>query len=110
MSDPLAELVELLGSQRLEVGVSSAVAIQTSARSCHWLVTLCSVQVRKGAAVVVEGLTGSPEGLSQLNSVLDTLLPALLRRLSDDPAVSRAVLTGLVNLAQVQQEVLHQHW
>ncbi|KAK9826935.1 hypothetical protein WJX74_000656 [Apatococcus lobatus] len=79
MSDALVEIVELLASQQLEV--------------------------RKGAAEIIEGLTGSPEGLQQLNSVSGSLLPALLRRLSDDTAVSQAVLTALVNLSQDERVV-----
>ncbi len=63
-------------------------------------------QVRKGAAELVQGLTGSPEGLQQLMSAADKLLPALLRRLSDDAAVSKPVLTALVNLTQVVQLLL----
>lgn len=104
MAEPLAEIVELLRSEQLEVG--AVFDTYRSLRTCskpHRGRTVVG-QVRKGAARIVEGLTGSPEGLQQLMSSAENLLPALLRRLSDDPAVSRAVLTALVNLTQASQQ------
>ncbi|KAL6780249.1 FAM203 family protein [Auxenochlorella protothecoides] len=68
--------------------------------------------VRTHAAELVEGLTGSPEGMSTLSNRADTLLPPLLRLIADTTEASRPALTALVNLAQepgVQSALLALH-
>lgn len=60
----------------------------------------------------MEGLTGSPEGMSTLSNRADTLLPPLLRLIADTTEASRPALTALVNLAQepgVQSALLALH-
>lgn len=52
------------------------------------------------AVSLVQGLTGSPDGLTQLISRADKLLPALLRLLGSSVSTARAALTSLVNLSQ----------
>ena len=66
-------------------------------------------QIKQHAAELVQGLTGSPEGIAQLAGRAGNLLPPLLRLVAGEPAASRAALTCLVNLAQepaVQQALL----
>ena len=67
-------------------------------------------QIKQHAAELVQGLTGSPEGISQLASRADRLVPALFRLVgSGIEASSRPALTSLVNLSQephVQQKLL----
>lgn len=58
------------------------------------------MQVRKHAVELVQGLTGSPDGIAQLASKCDALVPPLLRLATADPAIARPALTSLVNLAQ----------
>lgn len=59
-----------------------------------------AAQVKLSAAELIQGLTGSPEGLSHLSSRSDALLPALLRLVGAEPAPARAALAALVNLSQ----------
>lgn len=61
--------------------------------------------MRQHAAELVQGLTGSPEGIAQLSSRADHLLPPLFRLVGDGP-FSQAALTSLVNLSQ--QPLVHQ--
>lgn len=68
-----------------------------------------NLQVKKQAIFLVQGLTGSPDGISQLSSRRDTLIPALLRLVADSEQISRPALVSLVNLAQeptVQKKLL----
>lgn len=46
--------------------------------------TPAALQVRKMAVEIVQGLTGSPQGVQQLSSQADKLAPALLARLGDE--------------------------
>lgn len=62
---------------------------------------LCVEQVQKAAVDLVEGLTGSVDGLEQLMTQSGSLLPALLRLIAGDRDISRAALTSLINLSQV---------
>lgn len=67
------------------------------------------MQIREQAAELVQGLTGSPEGIATLAARASTLLSPLLRLISDSPSVSRPALVALVNLAQepaVQKRLL----
>jgi 3-polyprenyl-4-hydroxybenzoate decarboxylase len=66
-------------------------------------------QVRKAASELVEGLTGSLQGIEKLLGEADRLLPALLRLLGDDRAISKSALTSLVNLTQVQRRPTQRH-
>ncbi|KAK2078918.1 hypothetical protein QBZ16_002608 [Prototheca wickerhamii] len=56
--------------------------------------------LRGQAAELVEGLTGSPEGIATLANRAETLLPPLLRLIPDTAPISRSALVALVNLAQ----------
>ena len=59
------------------------------------------MQVKGAAVEIVEGLTGSADGVDKLKSVTDSLLPALFRCTSGvDPTTSRKALVALVNLSQ----------
>lgn len=67
------------------------------------------LQIKQHAAELVQGLTGSPEGVSQLAARAAKLLPPLLRLVPGPAASSRAALVALVNLSQepaVQQQLL----
>ena len=58
----------------------------------------------------MQGLTGSPEGISQLASCHDRLLPTLFRLVGGPASVSRPALISLVNLSQepsVQRKLLN---
>lgn len=57
-------------------------------------------QVRGHAARLVEGLTGSGDGISALLARRAALLPALLRLLAAEPPAACASLASLVNLSQ----------
>lgn len=58
-------------------------------------------QVKQGAAQIVEGLTGSADGVEKLKGQTQKLTKALFRLLGDsDPAVSKSALVSLVNLSQ----------
>lgn len=58
-------------------------------------------QIKQHAVELVQGLTGSPEGIAQLASRNDVLLPPLFRLVgSGQPAISRPALSSLVNLSQ----------
>ena len=50
---------------------------------------------------LVEGLTGSVDGLEQLMTQADVLLRALLRLIAGDAGTSKAALHSLINLSQV---------
>lgn len=65
--------------------------------------------MKQHAVELVQGLTGSPEGIAQLASVEDSLLPPLFRLVGAEPSISRPALASLVNLSQepsVQQGLL----
>ena len=62
---------------------------------------LCPKQVQKAAVDLVEGLTGSVDGLEQLMSHSGSLLPALLRLIAGDRDISKTALNCLINLSQV---------
>lgn len=49
----------------------------------------------------MQGLTGSPEGISQLAARSSKLLPPLFRLVPGPEATSRPALAALVNLSQV---------
>ena len=68
---------------------------------CAGFSYLCAEQVQTAAASLVEGLTGSVDGLEQLMTQCDTLLPALLRLIAGDRDISKAALNSLINLSQV---------
>ncbi len=53
---------------------------------------------------LVEGLTGSVDGLEQLMTQSDELLPALLRLIAGDRDVSKAALNSLINLSQASPD------
>ena len=53
---------------------------------------------------LVEGLTGSVDGLEQLMTQSDGLLPALLRLIAGDRDVSKAALNSLINLSQASAD------
>lgn len=59
------------------------------------------MQMRRQAAGLVQGLTGSAEGAQALSQAGAELLPALLWLVGDSSQISRAALTSLVNLSQV---------
>eukprot|EP00887_Chlorella_sp_A99_P004078 scaffold11.g4078.t1 len=66
-------------------------------------------QIKQHAAELVQGLTGSPEGIAQLASRASRLLPALLRLVGAEAATSGPALAALVNLSQepaVQAQLL----
>ena len=52
---------------------------------------------------LVQGLTGSPEGIAKLADRSKALLPLLFRLVGDEDAISKAALVSLVNLSQVQR-------
>ena len=58
-------------------------------------------QVQRAAVDLVEGLTGSVDGLEQLMTQADVLLRALLRLIAGDAGTSKAALHSLINLSQV---------
>lgn len=58
------------------------------------------LQIAQHAAELVQGLTGSPEGVARLAGAASTLLPPLLRLVPGPSATSRAALVALVNLSQ----------
>ncbi|KAL4446340.1 hypothetical protein ABPG77_003147 [Micractinium sp. CCAP 211/92] len=65
--------------------------------------------IAQHAAELVQGLTGSPEGVARLAGKAGTLMPPLLRLVPGPAATSRAALVALVNLSQepaVQQRLL----
>ncbi|GAQ89582.1 hypothetical protein KFL_005390020 [Klebsormidium nitens] len=57
-------------------------------------------ELRKGAVDIVQGLSGSDQGLHQLLSVSDKLLKPLLKLLVASPNVSKPAAAALVNLSQ----------
>lgn len=66
-------------------------------------------QIKQHAAELVQGLTGSPEGIAKLAGRSAKLLPPLFRLVAAPEATSRAALVALVNLSQepaVQQQLL----
>lgn len=65
----------------------------------------CLKQVQQAAVGLVEGLTGSLEGIEKLLKESGNLLPTLLRLVGADKDLSKAALTSLVNLSQVR--VIH---
>lgn len=58
------------------------------------------LQLRKGAVDIVQGLSGSDDGLRQLLSVSDKILKPLLKLLVASPEVSKPAAAALVNLSQ----------
>ncbi|KAH9295128.1 hypothetical protein KI387_038716, partial [Taxus chinensis] len=59
-----------------------------------------SPQVKKAAVDIVQGLTGSEEGLLNLANHSDTLLASLLHLLGDKKELVQPALEALVNLSQ----------
>ncbi|XP_057870206.2 uncharacterized protein LOC131076879 isoform X2 [Cryptomeria japonica] len=59
-----------------------------------------SPQVKKAAVDIVQGLTGSEEGLKSLANYSDTLLASLLNLLGDKKEFVQPVLEALINLSQ----------
>ena len=72
MADELDELVELLGSTRADM--------------------------RAQAAEIVQGLTGTDEGISSLVAKKHTLIPKLLHLMSAPAAEAESAATASVNL------------
>ncbi|KAI3433812.1 hypothetical protein D9Q98_003616 [Chlorella vulgaris] len=65
--------------------------------------------IQQHAVDLVQGLTGSPDGIAQLGKLSAKLLPSLFRLVPCPEAVSRPALVALVNLSQepsVQQQLL----
>ena len=58
------------------------------------------MQVKGTAVGIVEGLTGSPDGIEQLKAVQQPLVTRLFRMAADKPELSRKALNSLVNLSQ----------
>lgn len=58
------------------------------------------LQIKQHAVELVQGLTGSPEGIAQLARHGAKLLPPLFRLVPGPEAVSRPALAALVNLSQ----------
>lgn len=52
------------------------------------------------AADIVQGLTGSPEGIDKLKGQMGALLTSLFRLVPDSSDSSQPALTSLVNLSQ----------
>ena len=65
--------------------------------SLYWL-----PQVQEAAIGLVEGLSGSLEGIENLLRESDKLLPALLKLIGADKDLSKGALTSLINISQVQ--------
>ncbi|GBG86276.1 hypothetical protein CBR_g41270 [Chara braunii] len=63
-------------------------------------VSAANIEVRKMAVSIVQGLTGSEEGLRKLGYVAGDLIPSLLRRLYDEAAIAELAASTLVNLSQ----------
>jgi hypothetical protein len=61
----------------------------------------CRLQIQQHAVELVQGLTGSPDGIAQLGKLSAKLLPSLFRLVPCPEAVSRPALVALVNLSQV---------
>lgn len=61
---------------------------------------LACLQIKQHAAELVQGLTGSPEGIAKLAGRSAKLLPPLFRLVAAPEATSRAALVALVNLSQ----------
>jgi hypothetical protein len=57
-------------------------------------------QVKQGALDIVQGLTGSPDGIDKLKTHIAKLLGNLLRLANDSTETSKPALTCLVNLSQ----------
>jgi hypothetical protein len=72
MADELDELIQFLGASRADA--------------------------RAQAAEIVQGLTGSDDGIAQLASKAETLIPKLLHLMGAPAAESRPATTALVNL------------
>ena len=72
MSDELDELIQFLGATRADA--------------------------RAQAAEIVQGLTGTDDGIAQLATKAETLIPKLLHLMGAPAAESRPATTALVNL------------
>ena len=75
----------------------------------HYLHFL-QLQVKQHAVELVQGLTGTPEGIAQLATKHEILLPPLFRLVGGPAAISRPALASLVNLSQepsVQRKLLY---
>ncbi|KAK1376482.1 DUF383 domain-containing protein [Heracleum sosnowskyi] len=69
-----------------------------------------SPPVKKAAVDIVQGLTGSEDGLQALGSYSDTVLPPLSRLLGEKKEVSEPAAEALVNLSQnsdVAEKMVH---
>eukprot|EP00261_Vitis_vinifera_P007217 XP_002275397.2 PREDICTED: protein HGH1 homolog [Vitis vinifera] len=63
-----------------------------------------SPQVKKAAVDIVQGLTGSEDGLQSLCSHSDVLIPSLSRVLSEKKEVSEPAAEALINLSQKPEQ------
>ncbi|XP_024515697.1 protein HGH1 homolog isoform X3 [Selaginella moellendorffii] len=59
--------------------------------------------LRKAAVDIIEGLTGSDEGIAKLSTKLSILLPALVQLLAGNKLVAKPAAGALVNLSQDQE-------
>ena len=103
----LQDLVDFLRSPRQEVsspGFRHATQAAAAKTSGHHSSRYYVEQVQKAAVDLVEGLTGSVDGLEQLMTQSDELLPALLRLIAGDRDVSKAALNSLINLSQASAD------
>lgn len=108
----LDELIGFLSDRRPPVsGASPWVcpgARRRPARLRHWChferAMSFPLQIVQHAAELVQGLTGSPEGVARLAGVATALLPPLLRLVPGPSASSRAALVALVNMSQAGWE------
>lgn len=115
--DELDELIAFLDDSRPQVrqpAPRSAASIQVASAggSCALCLSASSPhlprcnrpnppQIKQHAAELVQGLTGSPEGIAKLAGRSAKLLPPLFRLVPAAEATSRAALVALVNLSQV---------
>ena len=76
-------------------------AVYCTAYSTDLRAAQCADQVQRAAVDLVEGLTGSIDGLEQLMTQADVVLRALLRLIAGDAGTSKAALHSLINLSQV---------
>lgn len=114
----LDELIEFLSDQRPPVSTASPpdcasssaalLRLAVATRLHSRLVQRCCfptsppLQIAQHAAELVQGLTGSPEGVARLAGKAGTLMPPLLRLVPGPANTSRAALVALVNLSQAR--------
>lgn len=108
----LIDLIDFLADKRPEVrdlrrhGCQSALllSVVVAEPGSPHCVNLLS-QVQAAAADIIQGLTGSAEGISKLKWQLAKLISALLRLVVGPSELSSKALTSLVNLSQDQRVV-----